>query len=65
RTFGNQRTLILHRVNGVWVREFEASSWTCPMSRLPQPIATALQLCRASRVAGATGRPLSKVPLDH
>ena len=65
RTFGNQVTLILHRVDGVWVREYEASSWTCPMSRLPQPVATELQLCRSNRVATETGGSLSKIPLDH
>ncbi len=64
-TFGNQVMLILHRVDGVWVREFEASSWRCPMSRLPPPVATELQLCRSNRVATATGGSLSKIPLDH
>lgn len=44
-TFGNQVTLILHRVDGVWVREFEASSWTCPIRRLPEAVATQLRLC--------------------
>jgi hypothetical protein len=45
-TSGNQATLILHRVDGVWVREFEASDWTCPMSQLPRPVVTELGLCR-------------------
>jgi hypothetical protein len=44
-TFGNQMTLILHRVHGTWVREFEASRWTCPISQLPQRVATGLRLC--------------------
>jgi hypothetical protein len=48
-TFGNQVTLVLHRVQGVWVRKFEASSWTCPISSLPQPVAIELQLCRLNR----------------
>jgi hypothetical protein len=43
--FGNHITLILHRVHDVWVRELEASGWTCPMSRLPQRVVTELQLC--------------------
>jgi hypothetical protein len=64
-TFGNQVMLILHRVDGVWVREFEASSWRCPISRLPRPVATELQLCRSNRVATAIGRSLLKIPLDH
>lgn len=49
--FGDQETLILHRVRGAWMREFEASSWTCPMSRLPQPVAIELRLCRSKRGA--------------
>jgi hypothetical protein len=65
RTFGNQVMLILHRVDGSWVREFQASSWRCPMSRLPRPVATELQLCRSNRVATATDGSLSKIPLDH
>jgi hypothetical protein len=44
-TFGNQVTLILHRVDGRWVREFEASSWTCPIRQLPEAVATELRLC--------------------
>lgn len=64
-TFGNHVTLILHRRHGVWVRDFEASSWTCPISQLAQPVALELQLCRASRVATSTGGALSKIPLDH
>lgn len=42
---GHQVTLVLHRVDGAWVREFEASSWTCPMSQLPRPVLTELGLC--------------------
>jgi hypothetical protein len=64
-TSRNQVTLILHRVDGVWVREFEASSWTCPMSQVPRPVETELQLCHFNRVATATGDSLSKIPLDH
>jgi hypothetical protein len=64
-TVGNQGTLILHRVDGVWVREFEASSWTCPMSQVPQRVETELQLCRSNRVVATTGGSLSKIPLDH
>ena len=45
-TFANQGTLILHRLHGAWVREFEASSWRCPAGRLPQRIALELHLCR-------------------
>jgi hypothetical protein len=48
-TFGNQVALILRRLHGVWVREFEASGWTCPMRRLPQPVAIELQLCGSNR----------------
>lgn len=44
-TFGNQVTLVLHRVDGVWVREFEASSWMCPIRELPEAVATELRLC--------------------
>jgi hypothetical protein len=44
-TFGNQVTLIVHRVDGVWVREFEASSWRCPIGQLPRSIVTELGLC--------------------
>jgi hypothetical protein len=64
-TFGNQVTLVLHRVDGVWRREFDASSWRCPMRRLPQPVATELQLCRSNRVATSTDSSLAKIPLDH
>ncbi|MBV8941275.1 MAG: hypothetical protein JO240_06060 [Solirubrobacterales bacterium] len=56
-TFGNQATLILHRLHGVWLREFEASSWTCPMRRLPQPVAIELRLCHSSRGATPPGAP--------
>jgi hypothetical protein len=49
-TFSKQVTLILHRVDGVWMRELEASSWTCPMSQLPRPVATELGLCGRTAV---------------
>lgn len=58
-TFGNQLTLILHRVDGVWVREFEASSWTCPMRQLPQPVANELGLCGRTSVPS---RPVAPPP---
>jgi hypothetical protein len=64
-TSGKRVTLIVHRVDAVWVREFEASSWTCPMNQVPQPVETELQLCRSNRVATATGGSLAKIPLDH
>jgi hypothetical protein len=64
-TFGNQVTLVLHRLHGVWMREFEASRWTCPISRLPQPVAIELQLCRSNRGTGSSGGALSKIALDH
>lgn len=53
-TFGSQVTLILHRLHGVWVREFEAATWTCPMSQLPRPVAIELRLCRSERHATST-----------
>lgn len=58
-TFGNQVTLILHRVDGVWVREFEASSWTCPIRQLPEAVATELRLC--GRVV-VPSRPVPRSP---
>jgi hypothetical protein len=64
-TFGNQVTLILHRRHGLWVRDFEASNWRCPISRLAESVALELQLCRSNRVATSTGSALSKIPLDH
>jgi hypothetical protein len=64
-TFGNQVTLILHRLHGVWMREFEESRWTCPLKGVPQPVAMELQLCRSNRVVTSTGASLSKIPLDH
>jgi hypothetical protein len=45
-TYVNHLTLILHRVQGSWAPEFEASGWTCPLTRLPRPIVTQLRLCR-------------------
>jgi hypothetical protein len=53
--FGDQVTLILHRSHSVWVREFEASGWTCPMRRLPQLVAIALRLCRSNGRATLSG----------
>jgi len=44
-SYGNHVTLILHHVHGVWVPQFEASSWTCPMTQLPQGVVTELGLC--------------------
>jgi hypothetical protein len=64
-TFGNQVTLVLHRLHGVWVREFEASRWTCPVKRLPRPVAIELQLCRSKRSVNTSGGALSKIALDH
>ena len=64
-TFGNQVTLVLHRSQGAWAREFEASRWTCPIRRLPQPVTIELQLCRSSGDARSPGAALSKIPLDH
>ena len=64
-TFGNQVTLVLHRSQGAWAREFEASRWTCPIRRLPQPVTIELQLCRSSGDAGSPGAALSKIALDH
>lgn len=58
-TFGNQVTLILHRVDGAWVREFEASSWTCPIRQLPKAVATELRLC--GRVV-VPARPVPRSP---
>ncbi len=55
-TFGNQVTLILHRVDGTWMREFEASSWTCPLRQLPRRVATELGLCGR---AGVPSRPVA------
>jgi hypothetical protein len=65
RTIGNQVTLVLHRSQGAWAREFEASRWTCPIRRLPQPVTIELQLCRSSGDAGSPGAALSKIALDH
>lgn len=58
-TFGNQVTLILHRSHGMWVREFEASSWTCPIRQLPRPVATELRLCGRTVVPS---RPVGPAP---
>lgn len=58
-TFGNQVTLILHRVRGKWVREFEASSWTCPIRQLPTAVTTDLRLC--GRVV-VPSRPVPRSP---
>jgi hypothetical protein len=64
-TFGNQVTLVLHRLHGVWVRELEASSWRCPVRGVPQAVAIELQLCSSNRVASSTGAALSKIPLER
>lgn len=64
-TFGNQVTLVLHRLHGVWVREFEASRWTCPVKPLPQLVAIELQLCLSNRGASSSGGALSKIALDR
>jgi hypothetical protein len=58
-TFGDQVTLILHRVHRTWVREFEASRWTCPISELPRPVATELGLCGRTVVPS---RPVAGAP---
>jgi hypothetical protein len=58
-TFGNQVTLILHHVGGVWVREFEASSWTCPIRQLPRRVATELRLCGRTV---SPSRPVARSP---
>lgn len=63
--FGNQVTLILHRRHGVWLREFEAASWTCPLSRLPQPVAIELRLCRSNRRATSTGGSMPGGSPEH
>lgn len=64
-TFGNQVTLVLHRSQRAWAREFEASRWTCPIRRLPQPVTIELQLCRSNGDASTPGAALSKIALDH
>jgi hypothetical protein len=43
--FGYQVTLVLHRIDGVWVREFQAPGWKCPIKRLPRPVVRMLGLC--------------------
>jgi hypothetical protein len=58
-TFGNRVTLILHRVHGIWMRELEASRWKCPMSRLPQPVASELGVCGRTVVPS---RPVARSP---
>lgn len=58
-TFGDQVTLILHRVDRTWVREFEASTWKCPISQLPRPVATELGLCGRNVVPF---RPVARAP---
>ena len=63
--FGNQTTLIVHRPHGVWLRESEASSWTCPTVRPPHVAVIALHLCRSNRAASSTGRAVSGIPLDR
>jgi hypothetical protein len=44
-TFGSHATLILRRLHGVSLREFETSSWACPTARLPHRVAITLHLC--------------------
>jgi hypothetical protein len=56
---GNHVMLILHRVHGMWMRELEASSWTCPMSRLPQPVASELGVCGRTVMPS---RPVARPP---
>jgi hypothetical protein len=45
-TAGNHVTLILRRVRGAWVAEFDATGWSCPSKALPQQVLAELQLCR-------------------
>jgi hypothetical protein len=63
--FGNQTTLIVHRPHGVWLRESEASSWTCPTVRPPHVAVIVLHPCRSNRAASSTGRAVSEIPLDR
>lgn len=44
-TAGNHVTLILRRVRGAWVAEFDATSWSCPSKQLPQRVLAGLHLC--------------------
>lgn len=64
-TFGNHVTLILHRVQGAWVREFEASGWTCPISELPQAVVVELQLCRRAGVSPRRATPSPRSPSER
>jgi hypothetical protein len=57
-TYGNYVTIILHRVHGAWLREFETTGWTCPTSLLPPAVPAELQLCRGT----ATSPPPSSAP---
>jgi hypothetical protein len=56
-TFGYQVTLVLHRVHGAWARDFEASSWTCPVKRLPRSVAIELELCSSASVSSRPAAP--------
>jgi hypothetical protein len=58
-TFGYQVTLVLHRVHGTWVRDFEAATWRCPVKRIPQSVAIALRLCSPTSVSS---RPAASPP---
>jgi hypothetical protein len=60
-TYGNYVTIILHRVHGAWLREFETTGWTCPTSLLPPAVPPALQLCRGT----APPPPRALHPSDH
>lgn len=44
-TFGNYSTIILRRVRGVWVREFEATGLRCPRNWLAPSVLAELELC--------------------
>jgi hypothetical protein len=44
-TAGNHVTLILHRVRGVWVAEFDATGWRCRSGLVPGRILAQLNLC--------------------
>jgi hypothetical protein len=63
--FGNRTKLIVHRPHGVWLRQSEASDWTCPTVRAPHVAVIALHLCRSNRAASSPGRAVSEIPLDR
>lgn len=58
-TYGNYVTLILHRVHGTWVREFEATGWRCPTTWLPPSVLAGLRICREPVTPA---RPLAPPP---